>query len=197
MMMMNWIKAMRIGFIGVFLAVIVYQLFPDRSYNNPMNWMLHADSLTGTLVSTKLSKRSGHWIIEETLRKADTKDTCVLERLEIYSREWEAEYGRNELQIGSQKTIWEAHHNKRECHDTVIISRNRLAHTRDRWSLNVTFLGRSRVSHLSELLTFSKLLTYFFVLIALKNNKSHLHRNYPFFFLDISCRLFISIEWAG
>jgi hypothetical protein len=95
------------------MVLSVYMWYCNGNFKYP------SDSVTGTSVSTKLSQRfcfgSSYWKIEETFRKADTKD-----RLEQHSREWEAKDGRNELQIGSKKAIWEAPHNKRECYDSDI-----------------------------------------------------------------------------
>jgi hypothetical protein len=133
---MNFLKLMGTASVGVFVAFLVYVVYSNGKVKHP------SDSVTGTLVSTKLSQRfqdgKSYCQIEETFRKDDTKDTCVLEGSEEYSREWEAENGRNELQIGSQKTIWEAPHNKGECYDFDILEAQRSE--KNSWTM--TFLWR-------------------------------------------------------
>jgi hypothetical protein len=83
---MNFLKLMGTASVGVFVAFLVYVVYSNGKVKHP------SDSVTGTLVSTKLSQRfqdgKSYCQIEETFRKDDTKDTCVLEGSEEYSREW-------------------------------------------------------------------------------------------------------------
>jgi hypothetical protein len=110
------------------MVLSVYMWYCNGNFKYP------SDSVTGTSVSTKLSQRfcfgSSYWKNEETFRKADTKD-----RLEQCSREWEAEDGRNELQIGSKKAIWEAPHNKRECYDSDIRGKTKVSRNERSYAL--------------------------------------------------------------